>query len=126
MIKIAGLLLVAAIATYGLHAFAQIRADARPTMTPIGSSSSNGISFAGGEAIPERRPMYGTAPTAPDHATSLALASRVSMKSARAVATPPLCSLSLREEHCWREAGCDKGCSIGNSAGRVPNGRSLI
>jgi hypothetical protein len=65
MIKIvAGLLLVAAIATYGLQAFAQIRADVRPTMTPIGSSSSNGISFTGGEAIPECRPMYGTAPTA--------------------------------------------------------------
>jgi hypothetical protein len=45
MIKIAGLLLVAAICTYGLHAFAQIRADVRP-LTPIGSSSSNGISFA--------------------------------------------------------------------------------
>lgn len=46
MIKIAGLLLVAAVATYGLHAFAQIRADVRPTMTPIGTSSSNGFSFA--------------------------------------------------------------------------------
>jgi hypothetical protein len=46
MIKILGLLLVAAIATYGLHAFAQIRADVRPSMTSIGSSSSNGISFS--------------------------------------------------------------------------------
>jgi hypothetical protein len=46
MIKLAGVLLVTAIATYGLHAFAQIRADVRPSMTPIGSSSSNGISFA--------------------------------------------------------------------------------
>jgi hypothetical protein len=46
MIKIVGLLLVAAIATYGLHAVAQIRADVRPSLTPIGSSSSNGISFA--------------------------------------------------------------------------------
>jgi hypothetical protein len=46
MIKIGSLLLVAAIATYGLHAFAQVRADIRPSMTPIGSSSSNGISFA--------------------------------------------------------------------------------
>lgn len=46
MIKIVGLLLVAAIATYGLHAFAQIRADVRPSMTPVGSSSANGISFA--------------------------------------------------------------------------------
>jgi hypothetical protein len=46
MIKIGSLLLLAAIATYGFHAFAQIRADVRPTMTPISSSSSNGISFA--------------------------------------------------------------------------------
>ena len=45
MVKIASFLLVVAIATYGLHAFGQLRADARPTMTPIGSSSSNGISF---------------------------------------------------------------------------------
>jgi hypothetical protein len=46
MIKFAGLLLVAAIATYGLHAFGQIRADARPSITPISSSSSNGVSYA--------------------------------------------------------------------------------
>ncbi len=46
MIKIVGLLLIAAIATYGLHAFAQIRADVRPSVAPIASSSSNGISFA--------------------------------------------------------------------------------
>jgi hypothetical protein len=46
MFKITGLLLVAAIATYGLYAFAQIRADVRPALAPIGSSSSNGISFA--------------------------------------------------------------------------------
>jgi hypothetical protein len=46
MIRILGLLLVAATATYGLHAFAQIRADVRPAMTPISSSSSNGISYA--------------------------------------------------------------------------------
>jgi hypothetical protein len=46
MIKIASLLLVAVMATYGLHSFAQIRADVRSTMTPVGSSSSSGISFA--------------------------------------------------------------------------------
>lgn len=112
MIRIVGLLLVAAIATYGLHAFAQIRADVRPTMRPIGSSLSNGISITGAKAIPERRPMYGTAPTAPDHATSLALASSVSMKSARAVAIPPRCSLSLREEHCWREPAATKDARL--------------
>ena len=46
MIKTAGFLLVVALGAYGLHALAQIRADVRPAMTPIGSSSSNGVSFA--------------------------------------------------------------------------------
>ena len=46
MIKIAVLLVAAAIAAYGLHASGQLRADARPTLTPIGTSSSNGTSFA--------------------------------------------------------------------------------
>ena len=46
MTRIASLLLVTAIATYALYAFGQTRADARPTMTPIASSSSNGTSFA--------------------------------------------------------------------------------
>jgi len=44
--KILGLLIIAAIAIYALHAFAQIRADVRPSATPIASSSSNGVSFA--------------------------------------------------------------------------------
>ena len=35
-------------------------------------------------------------------------------------------SQSLRADHYWREAGYGEGCSIGNSAGRAPNGRSLI
>lgn len=43
MNKTLALLLFAAVATYAIHAFAQIR-DAR-TVTPIGTSSSNGISF---------------------------------------------------------------------------------
>lgn len=46
MKTIAALIAVAAIAGYGLHAFAQGRLDLRPSVTPIGSSSSNGISFA--------------------------------------------------------------------------------
>jgi hypothetical protein len=46
MKKIAALIVVAVIAGYGLHAFAQGRIDMRPSVTPIGSSSSNGISFA--------------------------------------------------------------------------------
>jgi hypothetical protein len=46
MIKIAGLLVVAAIAAYGFQASGQLRADARPAMLPIGTSSSNGTSFA--------------------------------------------------------------------------------
>lgn len=46
MIRNVSWLIIAAIAAYGLHAYAQIRTDARAAMTPIGSSSSNGISFA--------------------------------------------------------------------------------
>ena len=46
MFKTLGLLLFAAVATYAIHSFAQVRADARAVMTAIGSSSSNGISFA--------------------------------------------------------------------------------
>jgi hypothetical protein len=46
MIKAAVVLVVAVITAYGIHAFAQLRADARPAVTPIGSSSSNGASFA--------------------------------------------------------------------------------
>jgi hypothetical protein len=45
MFKTLALLLFAAIATYAVHAFAQVRADVRTAMTPIGSSSSNGISY---------------------------------------------------------------------------------
>lgn len=46
MLKTVGLLLIAAIATYAIHAVAQLRADARAVVTPIASSSSNGASFA--------------------------------------------------------------------------------
>jgi hypothetical protein len=46
VIKLVSVVLVAAIVTYGLHAFAQIRADVRSSATPITSSSSNGVSFA--------------------------------------------------------------------------------
>ena len=46
MTKVAALVLVAALAGLGLHVFAQGRADVRPAVTSLGSSSSNGISFA--------------------------------------------------------------------------------
>jgi hypothetical protein len=46
MTKIVALLLVVVLAGFGLHAFAQVRADVRPAVTSLGSSSSNGISFA--------------------------------------------------------------------------------
>ena len=45
MVKFFVLLVIAGLATFGLHAVAQIRADVRPSMTPIASSSSNGISY---------------------------------------------------------------------------------
>lgn len=46
MKNIVALIVVAAIAGYGLHALAQGRIDTRPAVVSIGSSSSNGISFA--------------------------------------------------------------------------------
>ena len=45
MHKTLALLLSAAVATYAVHALAQVR-DARAVVTSIGSSSSNGSSFA--------------------------------------------------------------------------------
>ena len=45
MTKVAALTLVAVLAGYGFHALAQGRVDARQVATPIGTSSSNGISF---------------------------------------------------------------------------------
>jgi len=46
MKRIAALVLAAAAGGYALHALAQSRFDVRPTAAPIGTSSSNGISFA--------------------------------------------------------------------------------
>lgn len=46
MIKAAALALVAAMAGYGIHALAQTHIDVRPVVTPMGTSSSNGVSFA--------------------------------------------------------------------------------
>ena len=46
MIKAAALVLVAALAGYGIHALAQTQIDVRPVVTPMGTSSSNGVSFA--------------------------------------------------------------------------------
>jgi hypothetical protein len=46
MSQIIALIAAAAAAGYALHAFAQVRFDARTTAAPIGTSSSNGISFA--------------------------------------------------------------------------------
>ena len=46
MKKFVALLVTAVAAGYGLHALAQSRFDVRPALAPIGTSSSNGISFA--------------------------------------------------------------------------------
>jgi hypothetical protein len=46
MLKVVALLLAATLATYAIHALAQLRADARAVATPVGNSSSNGTSFA--------------------------------------------------------------------------------
>jgi hypothetical protein len=44
--KLAAFLLTALLAAYGFHALAQSRIDVRPAVTPMGTSSSNGVSFA--------------------------------------------------------------------------------
>jgi hypothetical protein len=46
MIKVAAFLLVAVLTGYGFHTWAQSRIDVRPALTPIVSSSTNGVSFA--------------------------------------------------------------------------------
>lgn len=46
MIKLGAFAVVAVLAGYGFHALAQGRIDVRPALTPIVSSSSNGVSFA--------------------------------------------------------------------------------
>jgi hypothetical protein len=46
MAKAVALVIVAVLAGLGFHAFGQVRADVRPAITPIGNSSSNGMSFA--------------------------------------------------------------------------------
>ncbi len=42
----AALVVTALAAGYALHALAQSRLDVRPALAPIGTSSSNGVSFA--------------------------------------------------------------------------------
>ncbi len=47
MTKLAAVLLIAMFGGYGLYALAQVRGlDTRQAVTPIGTSSSNGVSFA--------------------------------------------------------------------------------
>lgn len=46
MLKFPVLLLLAALTGFCLHAFAQPRLEVRSAVTPIGSSSSNGVSFS--------------------------------------------------------------------------------
>ena len=46
VIKIATFVLLAVCAGYGFYAFGQARFDARASVVTLGSSSSNGISFA--------------------------------------------------------------------------------
>jgi len=48
MIKLTSAVLIAVLTGYAFHAWAQSRmdVDVRPTVTPMGTSSSNGVSFA--------------------------------------------------------------------------------
>jgi hypothetical protein len=44
--KLTTAVLIALLAGYAFHAWAQSRIDVRPAVTPMGTSSSNGVSFA--------------------------------------------------------------------------------
>ncbi len=64
--------------------------------------------------------MCDTVQNALDDAARLALAFAV-------VVHPPVATWSLNGLRCaygseWREGGYDEGCSIGNSASRIPHG----
>lgn len=55
MIRTAIFGFVAALLGYALYAFAQSSVDVRPTVTPAGTSSSNGVSFAWFYSTADRR-----------------------------------------------------------------------
>jgi predicted GNAT superfamily acetyltransferase len=46
MSKIAAIAFIAVLAGYGIRAVAQREIDVRPAAVPVGTSSSNGVSFA--------------------------------------------------------------------------------
>jgi hypothetical protein len=46
MSRVTAVLIASLLAGYALHAWAQSRIDVRTTVTSIGTSSSNGVSFA--------------------------------------------------------------------------------
>lgn len=46
MLKTLAVVVIAAVVAYGAHALAQVRTELRPPLAAIGSSSSNGVSFA--------------------------------------------------------------------------------
>lgn len=46
MFRLLAVILASVLAAYGFHAWAQSRIDVRPAVTPVASSSSNGVSFA--------------------------------------------------------------------------------
>ncbi len=45
MTRVASFVTLAVLAAYGIHVLAQVRGEMRQAVTPIASSSSNGISF---------------------------------------------------------------------------------
>jgi len=46
MFKLAGFVLLAVLAGFAFHAYAQSRFELRPAVTAVASSSSNGVAFA--------------------------------------------------------------------------------
>lgn len=54
MARVLMLVVGAVLAAYAVHALAQLRADVRPPLAAIGTSSSNGVSFVWFYDAPER------------------------------------------------------------------------
>ena len=69
--------------------------------------------------------MCDTVPTAQGHTINLVIGSEASRVSVQAVAAGSPGAWSLWDLYTRRNAGRDEECPIGDSAIRVPNGRSL-
>ena len=103
-----GCFLVAAIAAYGAGAFAQIRADVRPTMTPISSSSSTGFRLPGFYDSTGERSSFAPYPVSPGKPRGMRGEDDTTVGSgsmgARSIffSVSPISLLTTRERYAWR------------------------